>query len=190
MLTLLQIISSPVFYYNLYTHNPTNIFQMSPEIHDQQKMINIHLWTWIMNYNSKVGECTNYGWINYREATRPWLEKMTHQGDQMENNQNLISHFFPSFNIRQSCWESRAELIWIIVLCFIRYIYLQYLLILWAVTIFSFTLYYESLLLPILPIPMDDPYQIRLLVITYDEYTGSPLLLYPISPYKPYALLT
>ena len=29
-----------------------------------------------------------------------------------------------------------------------------------------------------------------LLVITYDTYADSPLLLYPVSPYKPYALLT
>ena len=40
------------------------------------------------------------------------------------------------------------------------------------------------------PISSDKPYQIRLLVITYDTYADSPLLLYPISPYKPYALLT
>ena len=40
------------------------------------------------------------------------------------------------------------------------------------------------------PISLDNPHQNRLLVITYDTYADSPLLLYSVSSYKPYALLT
>ena len=39
-------------------------------------------------------------------------------------------------------------------------------------------------------ISSDKPHHTGLLVITHDTYADSPLLLYPVSPYKPYALLT
>ena len=55
---------------------------------------------------------------------------------------------------------------------------------------FPTLLYYYSSSSPTFPISSDNPYQIELLVITHDTYADLPLLLYPVSPYKPYALLT
>ena len=58
------------------------------------------------------------------------------------------------------------------------------------VTTFSFlcTISHHSYLL--FPISLDYSYQNRFSVITNDTYADSPPLLYPVSPYKPYVLLT
>ena len=60
----------------------------------------------------------------------------------------------------------------------------------WLLLRFSFTCTTSSPPLLIFPIPSDYSYNNRQLVITYDTHAYSPLLLYPVSPYKPYTLLT
>ena len=60
----------------------------------------------------------------------------------------------------------------------------------WLLLRFSFTCTTSSPPLLIFPIPSDYSYNNRQLVITYDTHAYSSLLLYPVSPYKPYTLLT
>ena len=52
-----------------------------------------------------------------------------------------------------------------------------------------FSLFFVPLVIA-LTYSLDKPYQTGLLVITDDTYADSSLLLYPVSLYKPYALIT